>query len=91
MNQHKDYLDSDVWKCEASPTGAHYWIERLVQGLSKGHFYCRWCFDVRKFPVDYTTATAFTRKTNICLDDHRIRRPWDRSLADRKLKRMKEE
>jgi len=43
-----EYLASDVWKCEKSPTGAHHWI-----GIGKetsGLFYCKWCLDVKKGP-----------------------------------------
>lgn len=53
---HKEYLASDVWKCTASPTGAHHWIEiqhAIGKDFHTGLFYCKWCRDSREFPTDW--------------------------------------
>ena len=48
MMGHSEYLESDVWRCNESPTGAHHWIGVGVQG--SGIFYCKWCLEVKRFP-----------------------------------------
>ena len=47
----KDYIKSGRWKCELSPTGAHYWIEMLEDG--DGEFSCSYCKEIRKFKVTF--------------------------------------
>jgi len=42
----KDYLVSDKWKCEHSPSGAHYW---LVDGFIMT---CKFCNDTRSVNTD---------------------------------------
>lgn len=37
------YIESGVWRCVTSPSGAHYW-----QGKSTGEFICKWCGESRK-------------------------------------------
>jgi len=54
--KYEEYMASDVWRCKDSPTGGHHWIERRIDGLSKGQFYCKWCYDARHFPVTYAEA-----------------------------------
>jgi len=52
----EEYIKSEVWKCNQSPTGAHYWIQ-LTQTLElykSGYFTCKYCHDVRKFPTDWS-------------------------------------
>ena len=47
LNPDKEYMESNAWKCEKSPTGAHYWVEGLnVHGI----FTCKWCAQHRRFP-----------------------------------------
>ena len=50
----KAYLESDVWKCPDSPTGAHHWKELNHLEASSGLFYCKWCFDVKQFPTSWS-------------------------------------
>lgn len=46
-NPNKEYMESNVWKCEKSPTGAHYWVESLnLHGI----FICKWCAKHERFP-----------------------------------------
>ena len=49
----EEYSASDVWKCSPSPTGAHHWVQiQESEELRKGgYFQCKWCGDVRKFPI----------------------------------------
>ena len=45
------YLKSESWKCTASPSGAHYWIE-ILDGKTRTlpEFRCHWCRATRQFP-----------------------------------------
>jgi hypothetical protein len=36
-SENKEYIASDRWKCEKSPSGAHYWIIQSYQMTCK---YC---------------------------------------------------
>ena len=49
---HEEYLKSDVWKCDKSPTGAHHWRE-IEKGGSAILFLCKWCLDVKEFPARF--------------------------------------
>ena len=57
--KYTDYVASDAWKCDKSPTGAHHWLEKDVDG--KRIFYCKWCFDVKNFPYTFEEATGGRR------------------------------
>jgi len=48
----KKYIESESWKCEDSPTGAHHWIE--IHG--KGIYQCKWCEEVKEYPSNFTDA-----------------------------------
>jgi len=51
---HAEYLASDVWRCAASPTGAHHWIEiQHAIDFHTGLWYCKYCRDVKEFPKDW--------------------------------------
>ena len=41
----KEYVYSGNWKCDKSPSGAHYWI------VSKDHMVCKYCNDNRRVSV----------------------------------------
>ena len=57
----QNYLNSGSWKCPDAPinvniplqvasgSGAHYWLE--FRGGQPGEFYCRYCYEVRKFKI----------------------------------------
>jgi len=36
----KQYVESHVWQCQKSTTGAHYWVDGPA---SKSIFICKWC------------------------------------------------
>ena len=58
-NGYQQYLVGNSWRCPDAVintefelqvqhnTGAHYWLE-FKDGKS-GEFYCRYCFEIRKF------------------------------------------
>ena len=52
------YVESGVWRCGESPTGAHHWIELKLGHLPAGTFRCCWCGDCRRFPITFTEAMA---------------------------------
>ena len=64
--EYKHYLESGVWKCPFAPvntaiplqvrenSGAHYWIGKWFGGDVGYAYYCKYCFDVRKFPTIIT-------------------------------------
>lgn len=55
----KEYIKSGVWKCSESPTGAHHWVELRVGRLANtGHFYCIYCYDVKKFPIHWEQVAS---------------------------------
>ena len=65
----KEYVESGVWKCDKSPTGAHHW-EELTSDNTRGLFYCIHCYDVKKFPITWEEAKKATRKClHMDLDD----------------------
>ena len=56
---YKEYLVSDVWKCDKSPSGAHYWKE-LQHGRYSIHtemFVCQHCGSAKRFPINYETTS----------------------------------
>lgn len=68
----KGYIESGVWKCDKSPTGAHHWVE-IQSDHTKGLFYCIHCFDVKKFPLTLEEASRVTRKSlHMDLEDIKI-------------------
>ena len=44
----KEYIKSNVWKCEKSPTGAHHYVE---SARTHGVFICKWCGEDRRFTI----------------------------------------
>ena len=57
LRQHQDYIESGCWKCDKSPTGAHYWIETPSKTkVNSGLFYCKYCLDAKKMPVHFGDA-----------------------------------
>lgn len=54
----KEYLASDVWKCDKSPTGAHHWVamEQSMELKAKGYFRCKHCGDVKQFPTTFQST-----------------------------------
>ena len=58
---YQHYLKSGIWKCPDAPinsdiplqvaenSGAHYWLE--FRGGKPNEFYCRYCYEIRKFKV----------------------------------------
>ena len=61
--QYQQYLIGDSWRCPDAPinpdfplqvlynTGSHHWIE--FKAGKSGEFYCRYCFELRKFNLDW--------------------------------------
>ena len=43
--EHKRYLESGVWRCSLSPTGAHYWVGDEVS------LTCKYCEKTTAAPV----------------------------------------
>jgi hypothetical protein len=47
------YVSSEVWKCEKSPTGAHHWqVETPATGEHTTGVWgkCKWCQVEREYP-----------------------------------------
>jgi hypothetical protein len=44
----KEYIESNVWRCEKSPTGAHHYVESV---RAHGVFICKWCGEDKRFPI----------------------------------------
>jgi len=44
LAEHRRYVESGVWKCSKSPTGAHYWI------IESRVMVCKYCKERRKVP-----------------------------------------
>jgi hypothetical protein len=44
----KEYIESSVWQCRKSPTGAHHWVEGPNY---KWLFICKWCGEHRNFSI----------------------------------------
>lgn len=84
---HREYLESGVWKCKESPSGAHHWIEHLIDGRSLGIFYCKWCGDVKEFPVTFASASG-SFMPDISLKRNRLNMPREIG-ADVLTKRMR--
>jgi hypothetical protein len=59
MRSHQEYVESGVWKCEESPTGAHWWVESTELNL----FECKYCHATKKFRPQATTEDTPTAKT----------------------------
>lgn len=51
--EYRAYLNSDVWKCAESPTGAHHWVE-IRKYMVKSLFLCIHCKDAKEFPTVYS-------------------------------------
>ena len=56
--EYQDYLNSGRWACQDSPTGAHHWVQITTteQIQVGGYFRCKYCGDVKKFPISYVGA-----------------------------------
>ena len=50
----KQYLESESWKCDKSPSGAHHWI---IGGLEQT---CKFCGEVRE--VNGGRFIAFSKR-----------------------------
>lgn len=54
----KQYVDSEVWKCGDSPTGAHHWVQDLDEEsgltLDEMPFVCKYCRGVKFMESFYT-------------------------------------
>jgi len=73
MMGHSAYLESDVWRCNKSPTGAHHWIGIGKQG--SGIYYCKWCLEVKKFPGtwnDYLVLTGGDKSPQVVTANYDI-------------------
>ena len=55
MVDFRNYIANGLWKCDKSPTGAHYWIEVERDGCY-GLFDCKYCHESRLFPIDSETT-----------------------------------
>lgn len=65
---HQKYLAGDTWKCDKSPTGAHYWVG-LPDTAEDGYciFLCKHCFDARKLPITFDAALKETfKRPKVC-------------------------
>ena len=47
------YIRSGVWRCDKSPTGAHHWIDAKVEGAKSGTFVCKYCWEIKVFPLSF--------------------------------------
>ncbi len=45
------YIESKMWKCDESPTGAHYW-------LLNDHMFCIHCKETKEIPEPITVHQA---------------------------------
>lgn len=51
-NSYQDYLESDRWKCNASPIDVHYWVEKdKKDGMAM--FECNYCRHTTWLPLFY--------------------------------------
>lgn len=50
-----DYLVSDCWKCDKSPTNAHHWrrLDQTEQLFREGWFMCQCCGDTKRMIVEF--------------------------------------
>ncbi len=55
LAKHNEYIESDRWKCNESPTKAHHWI------ISGKGIVCKYCSETKE-PVRYYTDTTYPRK-----------------------------
>ena len=53
----KEYIDKGTWKCEKSPTKAHYWQE-VSHEAEEGAFVCKHCDEKRKMPNSWGGALS---------------------------------
>lgn len=49
------YIKDGLWKCNKSPTNAHFWIQFAAKN-GYGEFYCKWCYKTRWFPITQDTC-----------------------------------
>ena len=61
--EYAQYISSGRWICSKSPTGAHYWKE--VTEDESGIFVCKYCYEVRRFPVIYE-AGKYLHLDSLC-------------------------
>lgn len=58
----KKYVDGDTWKCEKSPTKAHYWQEEKHEEEGST-FVCKYCTEGRKMANTWSGAlTSMAKK-----------------------------
>ena len=55
-NIDQQYVREGKWRCAKSPTGAHHWIATDIVGDGVGEFQCKWCLEVRTFPITLDDA-----------------------------------
>jgi len=55
MVDFRNYIADGLWKCDKSPTNAHWWIEVTRNGCY-GLFSCKYCHETRLFPINMETA-----------------------------------
>ena len=55
---YRKYVESKMWQCEDSPTGAHHWIETSEHGTFK----CKWCGRDREFPKTFNDAVRWVER-----------------------------
>jgi len=48
--QYEDYIKSGSWRCNASPTDAHFWIEVYGNG-NNIKFRCVHCKELKLIPI----------------------------------------
>jgi len=59
-----NYIEDGLWKCDKSPTGAHFWIQiPSKNGNGYGEFWCKWCDKTRLFPITQDTCLMAIGKT----------------------------
>jgi hypothetical protein len=54
------YLQSERWKCEHSPTGAHHWLSP-----TGNIFVCIYCGHKRKYPISIDEALKFNKPAKL--------------------------
>ena len=59
----KEYLESGIWKCGKSPSGAHWWI-----GDESNWFSCQYCEEGRYMRDEVPAVVRYQRK-----------KPWGKS------------
>ena len=70
-DKYQEYLKTDSWKCETSPTRAHYWIEKYSEE-GNSLFECRYCHIDVWFPSVFEANSRSFQKGILVKRDYHI-------------------